>query len=108
MQINHYVEVQGTDSPLRVTYKYALTDKGFTKVHELLRRSNYAGACPVTLEDYAYMVSRQRTRDAEVTREKVERAFSRMVLAPDVIRVASQCKICLISPGPLSPTPGRS
>ena len=85
LKIHHYVEVQGTDSPLRVTYKYALTDKGFTKVHELLRRSNYAGACPVTLEDYTYMVSRQRARDAEVSREQVERAFSRMVLAPDML-----------------------
>src|SRR5437868_7089811 len=85
LKINHFVEVQGTDRPLRVTYKYALTDKGFTKVHELLRRSNYAGACPVTLEDYTYMVSRQRARDAEVTREQVERAFSRMVLAPRVL-----------------------
>src|SRR5437773_1662737 len=85
LKINHFVEVQWTDSPLRVTYKYALTDKGFTKVHELLRRSNYAGACPVTLEDYAFMVSRQRARDADVTREKVERAFSRMVLAPDML-----------------------
>src|SRR5437763_11589382 len=85
LRINHFMEVQGTDSPLRVTYKYALTDKGFTKVHELLRRSNYAGACPVTLEDYTFMVSRQRTRDAEVTRGKVEAAFSRMVLAPSVL-----------------------
>src|SRR5438094_3643986 len=85
LKIHHFMEVQGTDSPLRVTYKYALTDKGFTKVHELLRRSNYAGACPVTLEDYAYMVSRQRARDAEVTRAQVERAFSRMVLAPGVL-----------------------
>ena len=32
LKIHHFVEVQGTDSPLRVTYKYALTDKGFTKV----------------------------------------------------------------------------
>src|SRR5205814_6176678 len=31
LKIHHFVEVQGTDSPLRVTYKYALTDKGFTK-----------------------------------------------------------------------------
>src|SRR5437763_12381045 len=45
---HHFMEVQGTDSPLRVTYKYALPDKGFTKVHVLLRRSNSAGACPVT------------------------------------------------------------
>src|SRR5205085_12151884 len=85
LKINHYVEVQGTDGPLRVTYKYALTDKGFNKVHELLQRSNYAGACPVTLEDYTFMVSRQRARDAEVVRDKVEAAFSRMVLAPSVL-----------------------
>src|SRR5437763_11796268 len=85
LRINHFVEVQGTDSPLRVTYKYALPDKGFTKVHVLLRRSNSAGACPVTLEDYAFMVSRQRARDADVTRDKVERAFSRLVLAPDML-----------------------
>src|SRR5919199_4121144 len=85
LKSHHFVEVLGTDSPLRVTYRYALTDKGFTKVHELLRRSNYAGACPVTLEHYTYVVSHQRARDAEVTREKVEQAFSRMVLAPRVL-----------------------
>src|SRR5438477_4758237 len=27
LKLNHFVEVQGTDSPLRVTYKYVLTDK---------------------------------------------------------------------------------
>src|SRR5919199_3032058 len=85
LKAHHFVEVLGTDSPLRVAYKYALTDKGFTKVHELLRRSNYAGACPVTLEDYTYMVNRQRARDAHVTRAKVEEAFSQMVLAPRVL-----------------------
>ena len=81
----HVIEVQGTNGPLPVAYKYALTDKGFHKVQELLRRSNYAGACPVTLEDYTYMVGRQRARDAHVTRAKVEEAFSQMVLAPRVL-----------------------
>ena len=85
LKANHFVEVQGTNGPLPVAYKYALTDKGFHKVQELLRRSNYAGACPVTLEDYTYMVGRQRARDAHVTRAKVEEAFSQMVLAPRVL-----------------------
>src|SRR5207248_4084814 len=49
LKVNHFIEVLGTDSPLRVTYKYALTDKGLNKVHELLQRSNYDVACPVTL-----------------------------------------------------------
>jgi hypothetical protein len=85
LKINHFVEVSGSASPLRVAYTYTLTDKGRTKVHELLRRSTYAGACPVSLEDYSYMVSHQRARDAEVTRDVVERAFSLMVLAPGVL-----------------------
>jgi predicted ATPase with chaperone activity len=85
LKSHHFIGVLGTDSPLRVAYKYALTDKGLSKVHDLLRRSTYAGPCPVTLEDYTYMVSHQRVRDAEVTREKVEQAFSRMVLAPHVL-----------------------
>ena len=85
LKTNHAIEVQGTNGPLLVAYKYALTDKGFHKVQELLRRSNYAGACPVTLEDYTYMVGRQRARDAHVTRAKVEEAFSQMVLAPRVL-----------------------
>ncbi|HKC72686.1 MAG TPA: ATP-binding protein [Chloroflexota bacterium] len=85
LKATHFIEVQGTNGPLPVAYKYALTDKGFHKVQELLRRSNYAGACPVTLEDYTYMVGRQRARDAHVTRARVEEAFSQIVLAPRVL-----------------------
>jgi len=85
LKANHAIEVQGAGSALTVAYKYALTDKGRNKVRELLERSSYAGACPVTLEDYAYMVSKQRARDAHVTRTVVEQAFSQMVLEPRVL-----------------------
>ena len=40
LKANHFIEVQGTNGPLPVAYKYALTDKGFHQVQELLRRSN--------------------------------------------------------------------
>jgi len=40
LKATHFIEVQGTNGPLPVAYKYALTDKGFHKVQELLRRSN--------------------------------------------------------------------
>jgi SpoVK/Ycf46/Vps4 family AAA+-type ATPase len=45
----------------------------------------YAGACPVTLDDYTYMVAHQRARDAKVTRTAVEQRFSQMVLTPKVL-----------------------
>ncbi len=85
LKTGHAIEVQGATSPMTVGYKYALTDKGRHKVQELLARSTYAGACPVTLEDYTYMVSKQRARDAHVTRSVVEKAFSQMVLEPRVL-----------------------
>ncbi len=85
LKTRYFIEVQGANGPHPVLYKYALTDKGMNKAQELLGRSNYAGACPVTLEDYTYMVGRQRARDAHVTRAVVEKAFSAMVLAPSVL-----------------------
>ena len=44
LKTNHSIEVQGTNGPLLVAYKYALTDKGFHKVQELLRRPRLTGA----------------------------------------------------------------
>jgi predicted ATPase with chaperone activity len=80
-----YLEVQGGSGLLNNTYRYALSSKGHLKVKELLERSTYAGACPVTLDDYTYLVSKQRTRDAKVTRAIVEERFRQMVLAPRVL-----------------------
>ncbi len=80
-----FIEVQGSTGLQNTTYRYMLSEKGHHKVQELLERSNYAGACPVTLDDYTYMVSKQRVRDAKVTRAVVEEQFSQMVLAPQVL-----------------------
>jgi predicted ATPase with chaperone activity len=45
----------------------------------------YAGACPVTLDDYTFLVAHQRARDAKVTQKVVEQRFSEMVLSPTVL-----------------------
>jgi predicted ATPase with chaperone activity len=79
------VEVRGGTGPLSVGYRYALTNKGAEKVRELLDRSQYAGPCPVTFDDYCEAVARQSIKDVVVTREAVNRAFERMVLSPRVI-----------------------
>jgi predicted ATPase with chaperone activity len=80
-----FIEVQGAASTLSSSYRYVLTDKGQAKVQELLKRSMYAGVCPVTLDDYIFLVNHQRARDAKVTRSVVEKSFSEMVLAPRVL-----------------------
>ena len=85
LKAGRFVEVLGANGPLSNSYRYILSDKGQAKVQELLVRSTYAGACPVTLDDYTYMVSKQRVRDAKVTRQVVEDRFRQMVLAPQVL-----------------------
>ena len=85
LKAGRFVEVLGSNGPLSNSYRYILSDKGQAKVQELLVRSTYAGACPVTLDDYTYMVSKQRVRDAKVTRQVVEDRFRQMVLAPEVL-----------------------
>jgi predicted ATPase with chaperone activity len=80
-----FIEVQGAASTLSSSYRYTLTDRGHGKVQELLKRSMYAGVCPVTLDDYIFLVNHQRARDAKVTRSVVEERFSEMVLAPRVL-----------------------
>jgi predicted ATPase with chaperone activity len=85
VKATQFLEVQASSGLLNNSYRYALSAKGHHKVQELLERSNYAGACPVTLDDYTYMVSKQRARDAKVTRAVVEERFRQMVLAPRVL-----------------------
>lgn len=80
-----FIEVQGSSGLLSNTYRWVLSDKGHRKAQELLQRSMYAGVCPVTLDDYVFLVSHQRARDAKVTRTVVEDKFSQMVLTPRVL-----------------------
>src|SRR5579871_3492782 len=57
------VEIRGGTGPLAVGYRYAITDKGMEKVRELLERSQYAGPCPVSFDDYCAAIAHQSIKD---------------------------------------------
>ena len=85
LKAHSLVEVRGGTGPLALGYRYAITDKGLEKVRELLERSQYAGPCPVTFEDYCASVAQQSIKGVVVTREAITRAFAPMVLQQRIV-----------------------
>ncbi|MCX7620778.1 MAG: hypothetical protein N2037_08060 [Acidimicrobiales bacterium] len=71
-----YLEVQGLDGR---DYQLALTELGREQANERMRLSRYSGAIPVSLDEYRRVV-RQQEADVEVTRERMRRAFSDLVV----------------------------
>lgn len=69
---------QGGD--IRATYVYALTDLGRERVREYLKVSEYAGAAPVTLSQYAEVTWKQSVQKIPVTAARMAQAFEGVVL----------------------------
>jgi predicted ATPase with chaperone activity len=67
------------------TAVYALVDAGRTRALELMQRSRWAGAAPVSLDDYVARVRAQSIRDMRVTRDTVERAFRGEIVHPQLL-----------------------
>ncbi len=80
-----FIEVRGGNGPLSVGYRYAITDKGLEKARELLERSQYAGPCPVSFDDYCNAVALQGIANVVVTRDEVRQAFAHIVLPGRVL-----------------------
>jgi predicted ATPase with chaperone activity len=59
---------------------YQLTDVGKNYARSALALSEYYGAMPVTMEDYARQVRRQSIRDIKITRPQLEAAMGDLVL----------------------------
>ena len=85
LKTHSLVEIRGGTGPLALGYRYALTDKGMEKVRELLDRCQYAGPCPVAFDDYCAAVAQQSIKDVVVSRDAINRSFSRMVLQQRII-----------------------
>jgi predicted ATPase with chaperone activity len=75
-------EVKGMAGNVR---RIASTNQGRARATELLARSQYAGAVPVPLNDYARQVRMQSVKDLDVHAPQVERAFDHLVLSKQTI-----------------------
>jgi predicted ATPase with chaperone activity len=67
-------------------YLYAITGAGIARAREALERSQYAGAAPVTLEDYNDSVARQARDKMVITNRTMRQVLSQLVLAEKVFQ----------------------
>ncbi len=76
------VEVKGTAGGVgEANTQYQITGAGLVKVKELLERSQYAGAAPVTLEQYISAMKAQNRGRIAATPEVMKRALSHLVIS---------------------------
>ncbi|PJF31912.1 MAG: AAA family ATPase [Candidatus Thermofonsia Clade 1 bacterium] len=76
------VEVKGTAGGVgEANTQYQITGAGLVKVKELLERSQYAGAAPVTLEQYISAMKAQNRGRITATPEVMKRALSHLVIS---------------------------
>ena len=63
---------------------YELTDAGKARALDALSQSEYYGAMPIPMDDYAKQVKRQSIRNIQVTREMLTGAMGHLIL-PDAL-----------------------
>ena len=80
------VEVRGPSEKNYNIMRYALTGAGKEQANEALRRCEYTGPVPITLDEYQTQVQKQTITNEVINIEKLKRATSHLVLSEDVIR----------------------
>lgn len=74
-------EVRGSASGLGAgSYQYIITNKGMARARELMERTAYTGAAPVTWEDYVSSIRAQERKRLTVTPAVMAKALSHMIL----------------------------
>lgn len=64
---------------------YQLTDAGKSRALDALSQSEYYGALPVPLADYALQMKRQSVRDIKMTRPDLMKGMGHLILPDDLI-----------------------
>ncbi|NEY91433.1 ATPase [Rhodobacteraceae bacterium KMS-5] len=64
---------------------YQLTDAGKSRALDALSQSEYYGALPVPLPDYALQMKRQSVRDIKMTRPDLMKGMGHLILPDDLI-----------------------
>jgi hypothetical protein len=66
--------------------RYAMTDRGWARVEQLMGRCSYIGPVPVSLEEYTKMLVRQVRYRPGVTRKELDAVLAELVLPDEVKR----------------------
>ena len=78
-------EAKSAGSLSKLTYRFALTDRGRQEAGLLMEQCRYAGPAPVSFKDYRTMVLAQTIKSIIVREETVRDAFSHLVIGEDLL-----------------------
>jgi predicted ATPase with chaperone activity len=84
------IEVAGSNGFGELAYQYIVTPKGSSRAHDLIDRSSYIGAAPVTLETYRQVIRAQEIGSLRITPADVRRATSDLVVPENVLDTLGQ------------------
>lgn len=85
LKSNGFCEITGSEGMMRQSFRYSLTDKGFNKIEQIIKRSEYYGPAPVPYDHYSQIFSRQTIQKRDVSRDSVASALTKLVLSDLVI-----------------------
>lgn len=85
MRTERLCEVSRTSETETAT-SYSLTELGRLRAEDFLQKSQYVGAAPVSLEAYIEQVHKQSVADMVVTRERLTKIFSGVVVKESILR----------------------
>ncbi len=78
-----FVEVRGSGGLGEAGYQYIISQKGAEKAREAMERSQYAGAAPVTLQQYIYAMQMQNREKMIVHEEDMHELMKNLVVSDE-------------------------
>jgi len=78
-------EAKSAGTLSKLTYRFALTDRGRQEAGQLMGQCRYAGPAPVTFQDYRTMVLAQTIKSIVVRDDTVRKAFAHLVIGEDML-----------------------
>ena len=79
------VEIKGSGGVGSAAYQYMIADKGAEKAREAMDRSQYAGPCPVTLDQYVQAMHAQNQTPLSVTQEQLLGSLTNLVVSQEML-----------------------
>jgi predicted ATPase with chaperone activity len=86
LKLEEYVDIIGAQGGFSErAFQYVIAGKGRVKVNEVLDRSQYAGAAPVTLDQYLEVVKRQSVGGMVIDQRAIREAFGHLVVSEKML-----------------------
>jgi predicted ATPase with chaperone activity len=85
MKREKYVEVRGAGGVGEASYQFVLSSLGIAKAREALERSQYAGAAPVTLQQYVRAMHEQNRERTTIHEEDMRQVMKNLVMSEEML-----------------------